>query len=282
MKIYTECLPCLLKQSYEASCMATDSETDRHLIINEVLRLLCDHEHYRYAPELFREVQQIILKHTGEEDPYRAIKKANIQDALQILPVLRTFVDSRPDRLHWALKAAATGNIIDSAIYKQVDVMDCLGQELEKAFRICDLDRFRQDLKTAHTLMIIGDNAGETVFDRILIEELPQLQVYYAVRSAPAINDAIMADAVASGLDQCAQLISSGCPAPGLILDISSPEFLDLFAAADLVISKGQGNYETLEHAGRSIYFLLKAKCPAIAKHMQVEQNDYVFLHHGK
>jgi len=282
MDIFLECLPCLLKQSLEAARITTDAEAVQQRIMTGAIGVLNEYEKYRYAPELFQAVWQIIRDQTGIEDPYLAVKQENIQEALKILPQLREFVAGKADRLHWALKTAATGNIIDKAVYADIDVAGILDQELARDFRICDLDAFREALLGARTLLIIGDNAGETVFDRILIEALPQLQVTYVVRSAPALNDATMADAIASGLDECAQIVSSGCPAPGLILDICPPEFRRIFREADLVISKGQGNYETLSGSDRAVFYLLKAKCPAIAKEFRVNHNDYIFLHKPK
>ena len=126
------------------------------------------------------------------------------------------------------------------------------------------------------------DNAGETVFDRILISELKNVSgegvtVFYGVRSIPVINDATAEDAVASGLDQDATIVSTGSTVPGLILDEADPKFLKLYRDADVVISKGQGNYETLsDSAGRTIYFLLKAKCQAVAEDIGVSVGEYV------
>jgi uncharacterized protein with ATP-grasp and redox domains len=116
------------------------------------------------------------------------------------------------------------------------------------------------------------------VFDRILIEHLLDLDVNYAVRSAPIINDATVEDAVMARLDECARIITSGCDAPGLILNQCNAEFMAAYQAADLVLSKGQGNYETLsETAGREIFFLLKAKCPVIAVDLGVDVGTYIF-----
>lgn len=136
-------------------------------------------------------------------------------------------------------------------------------------------------LKKAKSLLIIGDNAGETVFDRVLIEDFLNLNITYAVRSEPIINDATIEDAYASGLEKCATLISTGCNAPGVILDECNEEFLNIFNNADIIISKGQGNYETLSEEKKEIFFLLKAKCPVISEKLGVSVNDYVFKWNG-
>ncbi|NLD49908.1 MAG: DUF89 family protein, partial [Clostridiaceae bacterium] len=173
------------------------------------------------------------------------------------------------------------GNIIDSAIYRDIDIEGCVEKEIEKEFSICDLEHLENKLKHAKSLLIIGDNAGETVFDRVLIEEFLYLDITYAVRSEPIINDATVKDACASGLDSCTRLISTGCNAPGLILDECSEEFLNIFNSADIVISKGQGNYESLSDQYKEIFFLLKAKCSVVSDKLGVNVNDYIFKHNG-
>ena len=222
-------------------------------------------------------MHQIVKKYTGIKDPYKAVKEKNISAAKEIYPLLKHFLYKKKERLYWALKIAATGNIIDSAIYSDIDLQNCIGQELEKEFSICDIEKLESKLKHAKNLLIIGDNAGETVFDRVLIEDLLRLDITYAVRSEPIINDATIEDARASGLDCSTRLISSGCNAPGMILDECSEEFLNIFNNADVIISKGQGNYETLSDQKREIFFLLKAKCPVISSKLGINVNEYVF-----
>lgn len=149
--------------------------------------------------------------------------------------------------------------------------------KLAKLFALCDVRIFDQQLETARSLLIIGDNAGETVFDRVLIEKLSYLSITYAVRSAPIINDATIDDVHSSGLDQSVHIISTGCDVPGVILGECSKSFLDIFYNANIAISKGQGNYETLSDCDRPICFLLKAKCPVLSKLLGVDLQDYVF-----
>jgi len=124
-------------------------------------------------------------------------------------------------------------------------------------------------------VLYLGDNAGESVFDKLLIEELGK-PVTYVVREIPVINDCVIDDALASGLDKVATLISSGSTAPATILSLCNEDFIDKFKNADLVISKGQGNYEGLSQVNRSVFFMLKAKCPVIANNLNVKENDIV------
>ncbi|MDX2432182.1 MAG: ARMT1-like domain-containing protein, partial [Bacteroides sp.] len=155
-----------------------------------------------------------------------------------------------------------------------------LTEELEKfaemEYAIFHYDEFREHLDRASSVLYIGDNAGESVFDRLLIGQLGK-PVTYVVRETPVINDATMDDALDSGLADVADLISSGSTAPGTILKLCNKDFLERFAGADLVISKGQGNYEGLSGVERSIFFLLRAKCPVIAQSAGVQLNDFIF-----
>jgi uncharacterized protein with ATP-grasp and redox domains len=282
MRTYLDCLPCVLRQVLEASRISTDSEELQDSIMTETVKRLGGYKAYRNSPELCRAMHGIVKERTGAHDPYADIKQKDIQTALKLLPVLKSCVEGKRDRLYWALKAAATGNMLDSSISASIDFEVCAETELNKPFSACDMDMFKRRLKQGGSLLIIGDNAGETVADRILLEELPSLDATYAVRSAPIINDATTQDAYASGLDKYARIISTGCDVPGVNLDVCSGEFLDVFYGADIVISKGQGNYETLSECDRDIFFLLKAKCLVLARLLGVSLNDYVFTYHDK
>ena len=279
MKIFIDCLPCMLKQVLEASRMATDDIIIQEQIINEAVKILSDYKEYGCSPELALAMHNTVKKHTNNSDPYDLIKSRDIKAAKKIYPFLKSFLQNKNDSLYWALKIAATGNVIDSAIYNNIDVEKSTELELEKEFAICDIESFNQELKQAETILIIGDNSGETVFDKVLIENLKQynINIIYAVRNNPIINDATVKEAYESGLDCCTSIISTGCDAPGAVLEYCSNDFLDLFNNSDLVISKGQGNYEALSDCGRNTFFLLKAKCPMVSRRLGVNLNEYVF-----
>lgn len=277
MEIFLDCLPCMLRQVLEASRMITENHALHEKIMEDTMKIVSEYKKYRCSPDMCKAIHQTVKKHTGVADPYAHIKERDIKAAKNVYPQLREIFQKKGNSLYWALKIAATGNIIDSALYNDVNVENCVEKELEKEFSICDIAVFEEQLKTAKRLLIIGDNAGETVFDRVLAEHLQSVNIIYAVRSEPIINDATVKDAYASGLDNCTKIISTGCNAPGAILEDCSMEFIDVFNRADIVISKGQGNYEALSDQNGKIFFLLKAKCPMIAKKLGVVLNDYVF-----
>ncbi|OCN02022.1 hypothetical protein A7X67_04625 [Clostridium sp. W14A] len=279
MEILLDCLPCMLRQALEASRLATDQTDLQEKIMEDSIRILLHYKEYKSSPDLCKAIHRAVKKHTCVKDPYAEIKKRDINAAKKILPDLLGFLKSKQNSLYWALKIAATGNIIDSAINNNGRMMECIEEELRKDFSICDLGHFQDKLKTAKSLLIIGDNAGETVFDRVLAERLFPLDTTYAVRSEPVINDATVEDAYASGLADYTKIISTGCSAPGAVLEDCSEEFLHTFECADIIISKGQGNFEALSGCGKPIFFLLKAKCEMISQKLGVCLNEYVFKH---
>ncbi len=280
MKIHLDCLPCMLRQVLEASRMATNNEEILKIIMDRTIGFLNQYESYGSSPEMVGAIHKIVKEMTGAQDPYRAIKQRDIRIALRILPDLKQYLSGRENGLYWALKAAAVGNVLDSAANINADIEKDLEEEIEKPFEICDIDIFEEKLKSAHSVLVIGDNAGETVLDTIVLEKLFLQRVYYAVRNAAVINDATIDDAVASGISRYGTIVSTGCDASGTILNQCSREFLDLFYKADIVIAKGQGNYESLFGSDRDIFFLLKAKCYIIAELLSVGPNGYVFQHY--
>jgi len=281
MRIFPDCLLCMLRQVVEASRMAAEGHEVHEKVMDDSLKIISEYKKYRCSPDLCRVLHHTVKKHTGVADPYRHIKERDIKAALELYPQLRRFLEKKGNSLYWALKTAATGNIIDSALYNNVNVENCVKEELEREFSICDMEIFEKRLRTAKRLLIIGDNAGETVFDRILAEHLQGFEIFYAVRSEPIINDVTLSDAYASGLDNCTKIVSTGCNVPGAILEECSAEFTEIFHNADIVISKGLGNHEALSDQDRGIFFLLKAKCPVIAQKLGVALNDYVFKFNG-
>ena len=169
-----------------------------------------------------------------------------------------------------ACKLAIAGNAIDLGAQEEYGNVNTIVEEsLSCTLNFDDYKRFKQSIKNASSILYVGDNAGEVVFDRILIEQIESInsnQIVYVVRGKPIINDATIDDAVRIGLDKVANVISSGSDAPAIILSQSSPELNDIYDAADVIIAKGQGNYESLCDGPGNIFFFFKVKCPVIAR----------------
>ena len=218
MKILLDCLPCALKQVLEASRMATDKPEIQAKIMEESIEILADYKKYGCSPDIVKDLHQVVKCLAGIPDPYEHIKKRDMEAAKKVQPFLEQYLSQKQNALYWALKIAAMGNIIDSAIYSNIDIEGSVQTELSKEFSVCDLDIFEKKLKSAKSILIIGDNAGETIFDWVLMKRLSGYQITYAVRSEPIINDATLQDAYDSGLNDYADIMTTGCGAPGAIL----------------------------------------------------------------
>ena len=218
-------------------------------------------------PEIASVVHRIVRDHCGVADPYREEKHKATRKALELYPELTRLVDSKPpeEALETAVRISIAGNIIDLGVSSAYDDLEqTLERVLHQPFAINHLPAFLNMLDQAKSILFFGDNAGETVFDRVLIERL-QVPVTYVVKGTPVLNDATLEDALMAGLDQCATIVPNGSDIPGTVLDRCTPEVRSLFSQATLVIAKGQGNYETLNESGDKVFNLLQVKCPVIA-----------------
>lgn len=265
MKTYLDCFPCFLRQALEAARMAGADEERQRLILDRTMALLQDASLESKPPEIGDGVHRIVRQLTGDDDPYAAVKAESTREALRLYPRLKALVAEDGDRLERAIRIAIAGNVIDFATGADFDIKEGLERILNQPFAINDIAAFRKALSEARSVLYLGDNAGETVFDRVLIEAL-DVPVIYAVKGGPIINDATVDDALAAGLDEVAEVVSTGSDAPGTILSRCSAEFRALYERAELVIAKGQANYETLSEERGRLFFLLKVKCPVIAR----------------
>ena len=275
MKTYLDCLPCMMNQALRTARISTNDNAKIKQVLDEVGVMIKDipmnHTPVQSGVLVYQKIREI----TGVVDPYKEIKKKSIYEALALYPKLIKYMNSSDDNLITAIRIAITGNIIDFGMDKQYVLVEELSKIMKQDFAIFDFEQFVNELERSGSILYIGDNAGESVFDKILIEALGK-PVTYVVRGIPIINDVVMEDAIDSGIDEIAKIISSGSPAPGTILELCDDSFVHRFNEADMVISKGQGNYEGLSEVDRSVFFLLKAKCKIIANDLGVNENDII------
>jgi len=284
MKVYLDCFPCFLRQALEAARMAGEDEGVHRETIHAVMKRLTDLSTNVTPPQVGQVVHRTIRELTRNPDPYRELKRQYNAIALDMFPDLSTIVQQASDRLLTASKIAIAGNIIDFAALSEGFDLD--GILMETLYSDLDVDgyvAFRDAVLGANRIVYLGDNAGEVVFDRILVEEIrriSQAEITFVVRGEPVINDATLEDARFAGLDQLVEVISNGSDAPATVLSECNSEMVDAYRSADVVIAKGQGNYESLsEEAGR-LFFLLRAKCPVIAQDLGVRVGDTILRRH--
>ncbi len=275
MKTYLECIPCFMQQAYRTAKLSTDDHQKIKTVLDAVGDMIKTVSMENTPPETGDVIYKKIREVTSNHDPYKEIKQKNIDEALELYPDLKEIVKNCDDPLLTAIRIAIAGNVIDLGVSKKFNIVEDLQKILNQDFAVFDYDAFKKHLNQAKSILYIGDNAGESVFDRILIEQMNK-PATFVVREVPVINDCVVEDAIASGLHEVAEIISSGSTAPATILNLCNNEFLDRFKNADFVISKGQGNYEGLSEVNRSVFFMLKAKCKVIAKDLEVQENDIV------
>jgi len=275
MKTFLDCLPCMMSQALRAGRMATDDEKKIKELIDSVGAMMKDIPLENTPPETVDIIYKEVRKITGVADPYKKIKESNIQEAISLYPELKEIIRESDNKLLTAIRIAIAGNVIDLGVGKEFNIVEDVRKILNQEFGIFDFNEFVKYLEKANSILYIGDNAGESVFDKILIEELKK-PVTYVVRDIPVINDVTYEDAIASGINEVAEIISSGSSAPAVIPELCDENFMKKFNAADMVISKGQGNYEGLSNVERSVFFLLKVKCHVIANDLNVKENDII------
>jgi len=266
--------------------LITGDEIIHKELIDEVARLVPEFSLSSTPPEMAYLIRKAVKEKFGDRDLYKEIKEKSNKMALELYPKLKEKVEKSSNRLMTAVEIAIAGNVIDYAAENRLNIED----EIENLFKedfagvgktVFQYDDFRDDLMKTKEVLYLADNAGEVVFDRVLIEEFcHEKEVTYVVREKPIINDALKEDAKICGIDKIARIISSGVESPGTILKYCSKEFMEIFNKAEFIISKGQGNYEALSNARNDIYFLFKAKCPVIARHAGAKVGNIV-LHKG-
>lgn len=284
MKIGLECIPCFLRQALEAGALVTDDQEIRERILREVLSRLTNQSFDKAPPSVGRDIHKIVNHLTGNNDPYLEIKRNSNRLAMRLMPALKELIRGSADPFEAAVRLAIAGNMIDYGQGGRVEeeqlkktVFQCLDHPVSKD----TIDGLKEEIGKASNILYLGDNAGEIFFDRLLIEELKGYPIKFVVRGAPIINDALKGDAKVVGLDKLVRVVDNGSDVPGTILEECSGEFKEQFREADLIIAKGQGNYETLSDEQKKIFFLLKVKCPVVSEDIGCQEGDMVIVRKG-
>lgn len=268
-----------MRQALEAVKMSTDDEMVREKALREVMAYLLNVEWTNTLPELGTNVHRMVKKVTNNVDPYKQLKEKYNKIAQELYPELKLIVENSGDPLLTAVKLAVAGNAIDFGPKTDIN-LECEVQNVLKGeLAINDIDQLTQAFLKSKSALYLADNAGETFFDRILIEILlkQNVKVTYAVKDAPILNDATFQDAEIAGISQMVKVMSIGTDCTGILFKECSDNFLSEFERADLIISKGQGNYESLNDVkGKEIFFLLKIKCSIIADDVGVETSSLI------
>jgi uncharacterized protein with ATP-grasp and redox domains len=271
MKTFLDCIPCILRQSLDAARLVSTDTTVHAQVIRDVLHWAGEMDLNQTPPAMAQRIHRRLREITGRNDPYRRAKDQLNSRVLELIPALRAKIESANDPLAMAARLAIVGNVMDMGVNGKLtaaDVRYAMNLALTEPF-FGELDRFRQAITEAQSILYLADNAGEIAFDRLLVEQLSSKHITVVVRGAPVINDATLIDAHVVGLDKIVEVIDNGSDAPGTILSDCRTEVRHRFDKADLIIAKGQGNFESLSNEPRNLFFLFKVKCSVIANHIK-------------
>jgi len=280
METSLDCIPCFVRQALEAVRFVTDDPALHERVLREVLAMVAKLDLRQSPPVVAQEIHRRLRELTHQADPYRGVKDRFNRLGLRLLPELLATMAGAADPLRMATRLAIAGNVIDLGVNGRLtgaEVRSAMDHALVEPF--CgDMGTFREAISTARRILYLADNAGEICFDRLLIERLPTEKVTLAVRGGPVINDATLEDARAAGLHEIVEVVGNGSDAPGTILGDCSPPFRRRYERADLIIAKGQGNFETLSEEPKNIFFLFKVKCAVIAARAGQALGTHVLL----
>ena len=287
MILEPECVPCLFNQVLRAFQLLKP-DISREVILKTQKKLMeyllsFDLEQ-KASPIIGKVAYNLVAEALGVKDPYASIKKEYNQLALKFYDEARKIVNNDKDPLFKAIVVAALGNTIDFGTNHKIDFIEDIKNFTPDKLAINDYEIFKQALQHTNHLLILLDNAGEIVFDKLLVETLintfPELNVTCSVRSAPIINDATLEDAKFIGLTDMVQVIEAS-GTPGINLPTTTDEFKKYFFLKDgVILSKGQGNFESLygmDIPEKDVFYLLKAKCPLMERIFSVKEGNIIF-----
>lgn len=282
MNITNECVECITYQIEKATKLLELDEKLSEEIMTEVKKRAINFDFNRTPPFVAKDVYEFLAKKIGKEDPLEKLKQQSIINASSYVDFLEEKIANSKDKLFASLKAAVAGNVIDFATVDEF----CLDTEINTIYKtdfsINDYKTFKEKIEKVNELIILSDNAGENVFDKVLIKNLnklyPNLKIYYATRHKAIINDISTKEAYQIGMEKYCEIISSGVDTPGFEKSQASKEFLEQFENAPLILSKGMGNFECLEsYKDKRIFFLFKVKCNVVANKISRNLGEVVF-----
>ena len=286
MRYSMECLPCLLNQGIRVARLYLENEEEQRTLLKSIIAEIAVMDHNASAPYIAHKVHRALKEALQNPDPYQKEKLYYNQEMLKLEDDFSRLVISATNPLDVALKLAAAGNIIDFGPgydLSRNNVLKAVKDSMEKDYSQEVFVSLVSALKDANKLLYLGDNAGEIVFDKIFIRTIkecyPHLQIDFATRGTPIMNDVTEEDAYMVGIDTYANIINNGTDIPGTILEHCSDSFVNVFNEADVIISKGQGNFESLYGNGyNNLYYIFLCKCDLFMDRFGARQNDLVLM----
>jgi len=283
MLLRPDCIPCILRMTITSLRKLPLDEDSVKTLYTDILENPALHglDWDTTSVEVIEDIWRKIVKKVGTADPFSLEKSNQNEKIMDLYPYLEKTVNAAADPLYMAVKLSILGNSMDLMVADtSITVENLISEKLKMPLSEENYSQFKQQLKASKHLLIFGDNAGEIVFDKLLIEtikKIHQLEITYVVRSVPTLNDATLKEAKSVGLDKIVTLIENGIdgPLPGTLLSRCSSKVNDLVHRSDLIISKGGGNFDTLDeerkHLNKNISFLLLSKCDPYCNHFDIK-----------
>jgi uncharacterized protein with ATP-grasp and redox domains len=281
MRTSSDCIPCLIRLANETVKRVTSDNYIINTVIKRTTVLTETMDMNTPPPKIGQLIHRMVSEETENLDPYLEVKKQCNEIAFKLQPKLKNFIKKSSDRFLTATKLAIAGNMIDfatSSNFSSEIILDTINKTLSSAVDPVSFNLLKYSLEKANKILYLGDNAGEIIFDKIFLDELPKDKITFCVRGLPILNDALMDDAKKAGLTSMVKVIDTGTDLPGVIPDECSSEFNSYYNNADLIIAKGQGNFETLNDNKKNIFFLFKVKCPPVANESGAKVGNMVIL----
>ncbi len=287
MKSYIDCIPCIMHNIVTTLNGHIEDPKLRTEAFQKILKELHENDYSKISPPVLTDnLHKIMLTYLNGRDIYKDIKKQCNDEALKLYPHAEDLCNQSNDKLTTAIKIAIAGNLIDYGALKDFNIENILDDYVHRDFAINDFDDLEVEINKANNILYIGDNTGEIVLDRLLVKHLVSLgkKVTFTVKSSPILNDALLEDAQYVGMDKIAEVIESGCSTAGTTLAGANDVFLKKLSEADLVISKGQGNFETLteETITKPLFYLFLCKCDKIAQTFKTNKFDLMLLNNNR
>ncbi|MFT5873250.1 MAG: hypothetical protein ACI8WT_002194 [Clostridium sp.] len=284
MKLDLNCITCNIKQVIKITELFEVDRNKKEEMMREVLEYLSNADYNKCNPEIIAGSWDIILKHIENANPYADIKQYYNMEVLKMTESIERLIENSDDKFNTALKIAIAGNLIDFSATHKFDLEMLLKKilNIDKINLAIDNSKeLYERLKTAKSVLYLGDNCGEICLDKLFIKyvrnEFPNIKVYFGVRGKIIINDVTFDDALMVGMQEVAEVIENGDGSLGTVIERVSSKFKEKFYQADVIIAKGQGNYESLSEIDKNnIFHLFMAKCDPVANSLGVKSMSIV------
>ncbi|MFH1393830.1 MAG: ARMT1-like domain-containing protein [Candidatus Micrarchaeota archaeon] len=281
MKTDPECIPCFLNQALKAMRIAGDFDSaKKERVLKRIMAKLANLDFELSPPEFALIVYKILEEELGGNGFYDKIKKSDSIFAESLIPIVKQIITESDYPLYELAKIAIQGNNMDFAIHTNYDIKKHIRENMKGELAVDDFELMRKDMLLAESIAYIVDNAGEAVLDRMLIEEMTRVckaRITVLVRSKPILNDVTTEDAKKIGFERIPNVkierVDTVFPFIG-----KSEKIAEILKKSDLIISKGQANYECLSESEANIYFLLIAKCDVIARNIGVSKGSCILM----